>query len=686
MATIDAALLAFGGLDLVVNNAGLSISKPLLDTTEADWDLQHDVMAKGSFLVAQAAARAMIDQHLGGDIVYICSKNAVFAGPNNIAYSAVKADQAHQVRLLAAELGEHGIRVNGVNPDGVVQGSGIFAGGWGAQRAAVYGVPEDQLGAVLRPAHAAQARGAARARRQRRHRHHLRRVQPHDGPADPGRRRCGRRLPALNRHAAPGLRRGRHRSVRRSRDGRRRGERHRVLAADPPLCATASSRPTAISVGPCTHCSTRCSPGSASWPAEFPEVESIGIDTWGVDYALLDDDGQLVDQPIAYRDDRTSAAIDVVHGIVEAADLYEINGQQFLPFNTVYQLVADRRSGRLDGAAHVVLLPDLLAFWLTGELRTEATNASTTGLLDARSGQWSNELLARLGLPRGLLLPLQQPGEVRGRVQEELRARLGLPASTVVTTVGSHDTASAVVAVSSRRPPLRLRLQWNVVAGRAGARRADHHRSQPGRQLHERGWRRPADTVPAQHVRSVAAAGIDAGLGRSGPSTGPDGAARRRRRVAGGRPADRRRRPGVHPARAGCRRASQRPPRRAAPRPPTTPPAVVRCIIDSLAASYATTIRRAAELAAARVDVVHIVGGGSQNALLCQLTADRTGHPVTAGPVEATALGNVLIQARAGGAVATSLDAIRRDLARVVDVTRYEPTVRERPGRGSRTS
>jgi rhamnulose-1-phosphate aldolase/alcohol dehydrogenase len=146
-AAVDAALLAFGGVDLVVNNAGLSLSKPLLDTSEADWDLQHDVMAKGSFLVAQAAARAMVAQELGGDIVYICSKNAVFAGPANVAYSAAKADQAHQVRLLAAELGEHGIRVNGINPDAVVQGSGIFAGGWGAQRAAVYGVPEDQLGA-----------------------------------------------------------------------------------------------------------------------------------------------------------------------------------------------------------------------------------------------------------------------------------------------------------------------------------------------------------------------------------------------------------------------------------------------------------------------------------------------------------------------------------------------------------
>jgi rhamnulose-1-phosphate aldolase/alcohol dehydrogenase len=146
-AAVDATCLAFGGVDLVVNNAGLSISKPLLDTTERDWDLQHDVMAKGSFLVSRAAARAMIDQRLGGDIVYIASKNALFAGPNNVAYSATKADQAHQVRLLAAELGEHDIRVNGVNPDGVVRGSGIFAGGWGAERAAVYGVPEEELGA-----------------------------------------------------------------------------------------------------------------------------------------------------------------------------------------------------------------------------------------------------------------------------------------------------------------------------------------------------------------------------------------------------------------------------------------------------------------------------------------------------------------------------------------------------------
>jgi rhamnulose-1-phosphate aldolase/alcohol dehydrogenase len=147
VAALRAAVLAFGGVDLVVNNAGLSISKPLLETSTQDWDVQHDVMARGSFLVSREAARVMMDQGFGGDLVYIVSKNGVFAGPNNVAYGAAKADQAHQVRLLAAELGEHGIRVNGVNPDGVVRGSGIFAGGWGAKRAAVYGVPESELSA-----------------------------------------------------------------------------------------------------------------------------------------------------------------------------------------------------------------------------------------------------------------------------------------------------------------------------------------------------------------------------------------------------------------------------------------------------------------------------------------------------------------------------------------------------------
>jgi len=143
---VQEAVLAFGGIDIVVNNAGVSLSKPLLETTEADWDFQHDIMAKGSFLVSKATAPILIEQKMGGDVIYISSKNSVFAGPNNIAYSATKADQAHQVRLLAVELGEHGVKVNGINPDGVVRGSGIFAAGWGANRAKTYGIPEEKLG------------------------------------------------------------------------------------------------------------------------------------------------------------------------------------------------------------------------------------------------------------------------------------------------------------------------------------------------------------------------------------------------------------------------------------------------------------------------------------------------------------------------------------------------------------
>src|SRR6202034_1969811 len=147
LAAFADAALAFGGVDLVVNNAGLSISKPLTETTAADWDILHDVMARGSFLVSREAAKAMEAQGLGGDIVYIVSKNGVFAGPANVAYGAAKADQAHQVRLLAAELRAIGVRGNRINPDGAGRGSGLRAGGWGARRAAVYGVPEEERGA-----------------------------------------------------------------------------------------------------------------------------------------------------------------------------------------------------------------------------------------------------------------------------------------------------------------------------------------------------------------------------------------------------------------------------------------------------------------------------------------------------------------------------------------------------------
>ena len=196
-AALEASLLAFGGVDIVVNNAGLSISKSLFETDVRDWDLQHDVMARGSFLVSREFARAMRDQGMGGDLVYIVSKNAFFAGPNNVAYGASKADQAHQVRLLAAELGQYGIRVNGVNPDGVVRGSGIFAKGWGADRARTYGVPEDKLGEFyaqrtllkkeVLPEHVAAAVFALVGGD----------LVADDRPPRPGRRRGRRRVPAM---------------------------------------------------------------------------------------------------------------------------------------------------------------------------------------------------------------------------------------------------------------------------------------------------------------------------------------------------------------------------------------------------------------------------------------------------------------------------------------------------------
>ena len=323
-AAIQEAVLAFGGLDLVVNNAGLSISKPLLETTEKDWDLQHNVMAKGSFLVAKAAAQVMIGQDMGGDIIYISSKNSVFAGPNNIAYSATKADQAHQVRLLAAELGEYGIRVNGINPDGVVRGSGIFAGGWGAKRAAVYGVRRGGAGQVLRPAHPAQARSPARKRGQRRRRAHRQRTLPHHRPAHPRGRRRGRGLPAMSAACQPRmptaacspavLRRRRHRRVlgrvilgrvAGQSDGGTERPSWRRCTGSP----TAWWSSTAASAGTSTRCSPRCSPGSRP-PPRRPRraartIASIGIDTWAVDYGLVNAAGELIAQPFSYRDDRS---------------------------------------------------------------------------------------------------------------------------------------------------------------------------------------------------------------------------------------------------------------------------------------------------------------------------------------------------------------------------------------------
>ncbi|HEY5886631.1 MAG TPA: rhamnulokinase family protein [Acidimicrobiales bacterium] len=404
-----------------------------------------------------------------------------------------------------------------------------------------------------------------------------------------------------------------------------------------------------------TRLFTEVETGIETLAAGHPDLTSIGIDTWGVDYGVLDADGQLLAEPIAYRDGRTEDVIDDVHARVPPAGLFAHNGLQSLPFTTLYQLVAEQRGPLWADAAHVVLLPDLLAHRLTGELGTEVTNASTTGLLDARTGDWSTDILDRLDIPTGMLPPLEQPGAVRGKG----------PGGVPVTTVGSHDTASAVVGVPARTERFAyvasgtwslvgLELDGPVLTDEARGANFTNERGVDDRtrflrnvgglwllQEAMREWSR-TDLVPLLDEAAALPAG--------GPVIDVDD--------------DRFIPPGGMPERIAV----------AADHPLMTDAETVRCIVDSLASAYARTVHQGAELAGAGVDVIHIVGGGSQNELLCQATADLAGLPVIAGPVEATALGNIVVQARAHGAMPASLEAMRARIAAVTPLRRYDPS------------
>jgi rhamnulokinase len=392
--------------------------------------------------------------------------------------------------------------------------------------------------------------------------------------------------------------------------------------------------------------------------AQVPDARSIGIDTWGVDYGLLDDQGGLLADPIAYRDDRTTAAIESVHGLVPPDELYAINGLQVLPISTVYQLAAEQRGPLLARAAHAVLLPDLLAYWLTGVLRSELTNASTTGLLDVHTRAWSVDLLARLDLPADLLPALQAPGEPRGHT----------PAGVLVTTVGSHDTASAVVAVPASHDRFAyissgtwslvgLELPAPVVSDEA---RAANFTNETGVDGRTRFLRNVSGLWLLQEcLRSWGRDGeaeLDALLDEAArlPTDGP--------RVDADDPAFIP--PGDMPDRIAA----------AADVRSMTEAEMTRCILDSLADAYARAVHQAAIVAGGTVDVIHIVGGGARNTLLCQLTADAAGLPVIAGPVEATAMGNVLVQARAVGAAPTSLEGMRALVAASTELRRFDPS------------
>lgn len=390
-------------------------------------------------------------------------------------------------------------------------------------------------------------------------------------------------------------------------------------------------------------------------------IISIGIDTWAVDYGLLDAQGNLEGLPFSYRDGRGATAVDAVHRTVGAERLYARTGLQHLPFNTLYQLATE---AALDGK-QALLLPDLLAFMLSGVRRTESTNASTTGLFDAGTGRWATSIMAELGLPDDLFPPLIEPGGTIGALLADIAEETGLPVGTRVVAVGSHDTASAVAAVPAATADFAyvssgtwslvgVELDAPVLSEASRLANFTNERGVDGRIRYLRNvgglwllseslreWELQAhasgntDAVPVLESLLEAAAAEPAG----GPVIDVDS----ERFIA----------PGRMPARilAAVHAAGSRLEAR--------PAAIVRCILDSLAAAYARTITRARELSGKRVQVIHIVGGGSQNALLCQLTADATGLPVVAGPVEATALGNVLVQARAAGILSGGLETLR---------------------------
>ena len=410
--------------------------------------------------------------------------------------------------------------------------------------------------------------------------------------------------------------------------------------------------------------------------AKDGKLASVGIDSWGVDYGLLGAGGALLGNPVHYRDARTNGVLDQVLAAVPAAELYDVTGVQLLQINTACQLVAASRAGQLDGAATLLLIPDLLAYWLTGEAGAELTNASTTQLYDPRAGSWAWDVIGRLGLPRGLFPPLRQPGTVTGPLRPELAAEpglAGLAGRLPVIAVGSHDTASAVVGVPAAGRDFAYIScgTWSLVGVEldrpvlTGASRAANFANETGVDGTIRYLRNVMGLWLLQEsLRTWSGAGVSADLGAllaAAAREEPMGVV-----IDPHDPAFLP--PGDMPARiaAAARRSGQR--------PPDGPAATVRCILDSLALAYRRAIAQVQELSGVSAAVVHMVGGGARNDLLLQLTADACGLPVVAGPVEAAALGNVLVQARALGAGPADLAGMRALLRATQPLRRFEPS------------
>jgi len=411
--------------------------------------------------------------------------------------------------------------------------------------------------------------------------------------------------------------------------------------------------------------------GLAEAGRQADDLVAVAVDSWAVDYGLLRA-GSLLGQPFHYRDDRCEAGVDAVHGAVSRAELYARNGLQFLPFNTVYQLAADRLAGSLDVADAALLIPDLVGYWLTGSRVAERTNASTTGLLGI-DGRWDVELMGTLGLPTGLFPEVVDPGTDLGPVLPEVADRIGLPRGPHVGAVASHDTASAVVAVPmAAESAVYISCgTWALVGVELGgpvldeAARTANFTNEVGADgrirflrnamglwlLTEsiRHWERGGTRVDLDRLLDEAAACAlppatfdtgDAAFATAGDMPGRIAQWYRERGFAA----------------------------------PETPAQTARAIIESLAASFADGVEAAARLSGTPVATVHLVGGGARNTLLCQRVADVVGVPVVAGPVEATATGNLLIQARSRGLLGGDLEALRAVVAAAGVTRRYLPS------------
>ena len=398
------------------------------------------------------------------------------------------------------------------------------------------------------------------------------------------------------------------------------------------------------------------------------DIASIGVDSWAVDYALLRGD-RMLGTPFHYRDDRTAGGVERVHGVAPFAELYRRNGLQFLPFNTLYQLACEE--GVLDAADSMLLMPDLFGWLLTGEKVAERTNASTTGLLDVTTQQWDTELASRLGVPTRILPRLVDPGDPVGSLLPHVTRELG--GSAPVVAVGSHDTASAVVAVPMKADQAAYIScgTWGLVGVETtspvltDAAREANFTNEGGvdsrtRFLHNvMGLWLLSETIREWERESEEKIDLPALLAEAARVEGPVGIFDANDPVF--MP------PGDMPRRIRTWLAEHDQP------VPATRAEFARSIVESLAEAFASAVRTAGELSGIDVRTIHIVGGGSLNQLLCQLTADRSGIPVEAGPVEATAIGNLLVQARSAGFISGDLDAMRAVVAEAFRPARYAP-------------